>query len=66
MVVIRQNVIALMNKRRLSQSELARRARLTPQCVSYVVTGQRLPNIVTVIKLANALDVSPCALLEKT
>lgn len=43
---------------RWSQSDLARVTGLQPAAVSHFETGQRLPSLVNLVKLANALQVS--------
>jgi transcriptional regulator with XRE-family HTH domain len=47
----------LRHKHRLSQLELAWRAGLTPATISRLENGRQLPNLVTLERLAAALDV---------
>jgi len=48
----------------ISQYELARRAGLSKQAMSQLELGQRQPSWATVVKLAEALDVSVEAFVE--
>ena len=49
---------------RLSQEEVSFRASLHRTQVGILERGERLPRIDTLVKLAGALDVSPCDLLD--
>jgi transcriptional regulator with XRE-family HTH domain len=48
----------------ISQEELAVRASLHRTEIGLLERGERLPRIDTAIKLAGALDISPCDLLD--
>ena len=48
----------------LTQTALAKRAKLAPPYLSQLEAGIREPSIVTVVNLAKALGVKPGALLE--
>lgn len=52
--------------RGLSQSELAKRAKLDPSAVSHFETGGRKPSFANLRRLADALDVTTDYLLGRT
>lgn len=58
-----QNVVEAREKRGLSQTATAERAGLHRTEVSLVERGQRVPRLDTIVKLAGALQMEPCALL---
>lgn len=58
-----QNVVEVREKRGLTQTATAERAGLHRTEVSLIERGQRVPRLDTIVKLAGALQVEPCALL---
>jgi XRE family transcriptional regulator, regulator of sulfur utilization len=48
----------------LSQEALAARAEIHRTQVGELLRGRQLPRLDTLVKLAGALDIDPCALLE--
>jgi transcriptional regulator with XRE-family HTH domain len=58
-----QNLVALRRRVGLSQQGTADRAGLHRTHVAMIETGQRLPRLDTIVKLAGAFEVEPCALL---
>jgi transcriptional regulator with XRE-family HTH domain len=58
-----QNVVEFREKRDLTQAVNAERAGLHITEVSLIERGQRIPRLDTIVKLAGALQVEPCALL---
>ena len=65
----RQNLLAKRlreerEKQHISQIDLALKAQLSQNIVALIETGKRVPNISTVFKIADALDISPVALLD--
>jgi len=62
------NVICHLNEileeRCITQAELARRAGLTTAAISCIASGKRSGNLVTIIKICNALDVGLSELWE--
>lgn len=59
-----QNVVEAREKRGLTQTATAERAGLHRTEVSLIERGKRVPRLETIVKLAGALQVEPCALLE--
>jgi transcriptional regulator with XRE-family HTH domain len=57
---------ALREMRRLTQSELGKKAGMAAASISHFETGQRAPSLDSLVKLADALDVSVDALLGRT
>lgn len=55
----------LRELRNLTQAELGRRAGIAAASVSHFETGQRAPSLESLVKLANALEVSTDALLGR-
>jgi len=53
----------LRQERYLSQEKLARLAGVNPRTVATFERGLRVPNSLTVAKLARALGVEPCELM---
>jgi putative molybdopterin biosynthesis protein len=53
-----KRIAALRAATGLSQGELARKLRTTPQWVSQLERGTRSPTVHTLVKLANALGVT--------
>lgn len=59
-----QNLVSAREKRGLSQNATAERAGLHRTEVSLIERGQRVTRLDTIVKLAGAVEVDPCALLE--
>jgi transcriptional regulator with XRE-family HTH domain len=55
----------LREMRNLTQAELGRRAGMAAASVSHFETGQRMPSLESLIKLADALEVSTDVLLGR-
>lgn len=62
---IRANLKAFRELRGLSQAKLGRLAGIGPASVSHFETGQRVPTVESVVRLADALSVSVDALLGR-
>ncbi len=58
------NLVHTRERASLSQEELGIRASLHRTEISLLERGTRVPRIDTLIKLAGALEVSPCDLLD--
>jgi transcriptional regulator with XRE-family HTH domain len=58
------NLLGVRQSRRLSQEELARRASTHRTQVSLMESGNRLPRLDTLVKLAGALEVPVSVLLD--
>lgn len=58
-----QNVVEFREKRDLTQTATAERSGLHRTEVSLIERGQRVPRLDTIVKIAGALQVEPCALL---
>jgi len=61
------NMVKLRNQRRkkgLSQAELARQIGVTPNYISLIEKGKKVPAVKTINKLALALDIPASSLLE--
>ena len=56
----------LRETRRLTQAELGRKAGMAAASVSHFETGQRTPSLDSLVKLADALDVSVDTLLGRS
>jgi transcriptional regulator with XRE-family HTH domain len=59
-----QNLVEFRRRVGLSQQGTAERAGLHRTEISLIERGQRLPRLDTIVKLAGALKVEPCALLK--
>lgn len=59
-----QNLVAFRGRVGLSQEGVADRAGLHRTHVAYIEVGRRLPRLDTIVKLAGAVEVKPCALLR--
>ncbi|HXS46456.1 MAG TPA: helix-turn-helix transcriptional regulator [Solirubrobacterales bacterium] len=59
-----KNLLRSRERANLSQEELALRASLHRTEIGLLERGERLPRVDTLVKLAGALGVSPCVLLE--
>ena len=62
--VFSAQLLALREKRGLSQQRLSELAGLNRNYVSDVERGRRNPCLNNIVKLAEALDVSPCELFR--
>jgi transcriptional regulator with XRE-family HTH domain len=58
-----RNLVELRGRVGLSQQGTADRAGLHRTHVAMIEAGQRLPRLDTIVKLAGAVEVEPCALL---
>lgn len=59
-----QNLARHRKRAGLSQDDISFRASLHRTAIGFFERGERLPRVDTLVKLAGALDVSPCDLLE--
>jgi transcriptional regulator with XRE-family HTH domain len=59
------NLKALRELRKLTQSELGNRAAMGAASISHFETGQRTPSLDSLVKLADALDVTVDTLLGR-
>ena len=64
-LTFRTNLAATRGQRGLTQVELGTRAGVAPAAVSHFETGQRVPSLETLVKLADALDTSIDALVGR-
>ena len=55
----------LRERRNLTQAQLGKRAGLRPASVSHFETGQRVPSLETLVKIADALEVTVDVLLGR-
>lgn len=62
---VRTNLRKFRVLRRLTQTEMGTRAAVGAASISHFETGQRTPTIETLVKLADALDVTVDALLGR-
>jgi transcriptional regulator with XRE-family HTH domain len=62
---LRANLVALREKRTLTQAELGARAKIAAASISHFETGQRQPSLDSLVKLADALDTSIDGLLGR-
>lgn len=60
-----ENLKRIREMRGLTQAELGRRAEMGAASVSHFETGQRVPSLESLVRLADALDVSVDALLGR-
>lgn len=51
-------------KQHISQIDLALKAQLSQNIVALIETGKRVPNINTIFKITEALDISPIVLFD--
>lgn len=58
-----RNLVEFRGRVGLSQQSAADRAGLHRTHVALIEAGQRLPRLDTIVKLAGAVEVEPCALL---
>ena len=52
-------------KLRISQMDLSFKAGLSQNQVNYIETGKRTPNLYTILRICNALQISPAVLFEE-
>jgi transcriptional regulator with XRE-family HTH domain len=62
--ILGRNLVASRGRVGLSQEGTADRAGLHRTEVALIEGGKRLPRLDTIVKLAGAVEVQPCALLE--
>lgn len=62
--VLGENLVDSRRRAGLSQEAVADRAGLHRTQVAFIELGKRLPRLDTIIKLAGAVEVQPCSLLE--
>ncbi|MET0557763.1 MAG: helix-turn-helix transcriptional regulator [Solirubrobacterales bacterium] len=62
--VLAHNLVKLRRRVGLSQEATAERAGLHRGEVAFIEARKRLPRLDTIVKLAGAVEVQPCALLE--
>lgn len=60
-----ERIKLVRNERKISQEKLAELSKLDRTYISSVERGQRNIGILNIIKIANALNVNACSLLEK-
>ncbi len=60
----RRNVSARMTALELSQSDLAKKLKVTPSFVSQMLSGHRNPGLESLAEFSKALGVQPAELLE--
>lgn len=53
-------------KAQLSQLELSYRSGVSQNMITYIETGKRTPTLTTLLKLCNALNISPSVLFSDT
>ena len=63
-IALSKIVIEQRQAARLSMSKLSELSGLTRQMISYIESGQRIPTIDSIAKLATALGTTPSALLS--
>jgi transcriptional regulator with XRE-family HTH domain len=51
-------------KMRISQMDLSFKAGLSQNQVNYIETGKRTPNLYTILRICNALKISPAVLFD--
>jgi len=62
---LRENLSRFRELRNLTQSELGKRAGFAAASISHFETGQRVPSVESLVKLADALEVSVDALIGR-
>jgi transcriptional regulator with XRE-family HTH domain len=63
--IVAHNLFAAREERKLTQAELARKARVSVSYISMLERGERTPPLETLEILAKALGMRPLDLLEK-
>ena len=64
-VIFKNNLLRLMKSSGMTITQCAKRAGLLPQNFSKYLKGQLVPNLTTLDKLAKALEVPPCELVDQ-
>lgn len=64
MGILGENLRAAREKRELTQEQLSERTGVQAGEISRIETGKRDPQVSTVLKLADGLDLAPGELLE--
>jgi transcriptional regulator with XRE-family HTH domain len=63
--IVAQNLFAAREEKKLTQAELARKAKVSVSYISMLERGERTPPLETLEILAKALGMRPLDLLEK-
>ncbi|MCK9479820.1 MAG: helix-turn-helix domain-containing protein [Firmicutes bacterium] len=66
MTLFSERISLLLSQKKLSQKELALKARVTESAISYYVKGERVPRGEVLSRIANALNCSTDYLLGNT
>ena len=61
---VSERIQKLRQERRMSQMDLALEAGISQGFLAMIETGRKVPTIMTIFKLAKALNVRPSALME--
>src|SRR3954469_22817211 len=61
----RSNLVSFRELRGLTQAELGRKASIAAASISHFETGQRVPSLDSLVKLANALEIPVDTLLGR-
>ncbi|MEE0879954.1 MAG: helix-turn-helix transcriptional regulator [Treponemataceae bacterium] len=59
-----QKLKSYREERNLSQFELSLQSGVSQNMITYIETGKRAPTLKTIIKLCDALEISPAKLFE--
>ena len=59
-----QRLKEIREKAQLSQLELSYRSGVSQNMITYIETGKRTPTLTTLLKLCNALNITPAILFE--
>jgi transcriptional regulator with XRE-family HTH domain len=65
MGMIGKNIQAAREMRNMSKQELARKARIGVQTIEKYETGEKTPEVQTILKISTVLDIPASELLEK-
>lgn len=57
-IILKRNLIRLMNENGVNQAELAKKTKLTEASISRYVNGARFPSSKSILKLSKALNCS--------
>lgn len=60
-----ENLVTLLKRKGMNQSELARKMGVTPSYVCQLLNGHTEPGIRVLERIANAIGVSACSLIQK-
>lgn len=63
--ILSENIKILRKKKGFSQQKLADKCDLTYQFIQNIEYSEKLPSLETLVKLANALDISPAIFFMK-